>query len=119
MNEQYIYPQNLKAEAKLWLWSLKDLAILGIAMLISVLALSQIGLFLPMALTLVYGFLTIRLDDMTVLDFIKRGIRYFVTTQQYYEWKTASIGSHNRTENAEDEPQKESPFVLRKERKRT
>lgn len=116
MNQQFIYPQNLKAEAKLWLWNLKDLAVLGIAMLISVLALSQIGLFLPMALTLVYGFLTIRLDDMTVLDFIKRGVRYFLTTQQYYEWKSASVGSHNRIENTEEEQTKKSPFVFGKER---
>lgn len=114
MNQQFIYPQNLKAEAKLWLWNLKDLAILGVAMLISVLALSQIGLFLPMALTLVYGFLTIRLDDMTVLDFIKRGVRFFLSTQQYYEWKSASIGSHNRIENREEEQTKKSPFVFGK-----
>lgn len=41
MNQQYIYPQNLKAEAKLWLWSLRDVAILGIALILSILALSQ------------------------------------------------------------------------------
>lgn len=26
----YIYPDNLKAKATMWLWSLKDLAIVGI-----------------------------------------------------------------------------------------
>lgn len=83
----YIYPQNLKAEPKLWLWSLKDLAVIGIAFLISVLALSQVRLMLPLALTLGYAFLTIRLEDMTVLDFIKRATQYFITTQQYYEWR--------------------------------
>ena len=83
----YLYPQNLKAQARLWLWNLKDIAVLGVALLVSVLALSQIGLFLPMALTLVYGFLTIQLDDSSVLDFIKRAARYFLTSQQYYEWR--------------------------------
>jgi hypothetical protein len=83
----YIYPQNLKAQAKLWLWNLKDLVIIGIALLISVLALSQIKLVLPLAFTLVYAFLTIRLDDMAILDFIKRAVRFFITTQQYYEWR--------------------------------
>lgn len=34
---QYLYPQNLKATANMWLWSLKDFAILGIAALLSVL----------------------------------------------------------------------------------
>ena len=32
----YIYPDNLKAKATMWLWSLKDLAIVGIIILFSV-----------------------------------------------------------------------------------
>jgi hypothetical protein len=83
----YIYPQNLKAQAKLWLWNLKDLSIIGIAMLISVLAFAQIHFVLPLAATLLYAFLTIRLDDISILDFIKRAVRFFFTAQQYYEWR--------------------------------
>ena len=33
---QYLYPQNLKATANLWLWSLKDFMIMGIAALLSI-----------------------------------------------------------------------------------
>ena len=83
----YLYPQNLKAAASLWLWSLKDFAILGIAALLSVVALVQLRLVLPAAVTLGYGFLTIRMDDTTVMDFIRYAVRYFISTQQYYEWK--------------------------------
>ena len=32
---QYLYPQNLKATANLWLWGLRDFCILGIAALLS------------------------------------------------------------------------------------
>lgn len=39
---QYIYPQNLKATANLWLWSLRDFVILAVAALLSVLALVQL-----------------------------------------------------------------------------
>lgn len=85
--KEYIYPQNLRAQAQLWLWRLKDLTILGVALLISVLALSQLRFFLPLAVTLVFAFLTMRFDDTSVLDYIKRAARYFVTTQQYYEWR--------------------------------
>ena len=94
MNEQYIYPQNLKSQAKLWLWNLRDLAIIGTALLVSVLAIAQLKMVLPLGLTFGYAFLTIRLEDNTVLDYIRRGFRYFVTTQQYYEWQNADIGSH-------------------------
>ena len=40
MNEIYIYPHNLKSQAKLWFWNLRDVAIIGAALLISVLALA-------------------------------------------------------------------------------
>ena len=68
--KQYIYPQNLKAQAQLWLWRLKDLVVLGAALLVSVLALSQLRFFLPLALTLVFAFLTMRFDDNSILNYI-------------------------------------------------
>lgn len=83
----YLYPQNLKATANLWLWGLRDFSILCIAALLSVVALVQLGWFIPAAATLSFGFLTIRMDDATVLDFIKYAVRYFISTQQYYEWR--------------------------------
>ena len=84
---QYIYPQNLKAQAKLWLWKLRDIAIIGIALLISIFAVATVKLFLPLALTLVYAFLTIQLDDVSIMDFIKRATKFFISTQQNYVWK--------------------------------
>lgn len=84
---QYIYPQNLKATANLWLWGLKDFVILAVAALLSVLALVQLRILLPAAATLCYGFLTIRMDDTTVLDFMRYAVRYFISTQQYFEWR--------------------------------
>ena len=84
---QYLYPQNLKATANLWLWSLNDFAILSIAALLSVLIVSVSRFILPLALTLGYGFLTIRTDDTTVLDYIKYAVRYFISTQQHFEWR--------------------------------
>ena len=83
---QYLYPQNLKATANLWLWGLRDFCILGIAALLSIVALVQLRIVIPAA-TLCYGFLTIRLDDTTILDFMKYAVRYFISTQQYYEWR--------------------------------
>ena len=72
---QYLYPQNLKATANLWLWGLRDFAILGVSALLSIVALVQLGWFIPAALTLCYGFLTIRMDDATVLDFLRNAVR--------------------------------------------
>ena len=83
----YLYPQNLKAKANLWLWSLRDFAILGIAALISVVILVNTLIFIPAAITLCFAFMTIRLDEITVLDFLSFAVRYFITTQQQFEWR--------------------------------
>ena len=84
---QYLYPQNLRATANLWLWSLKDFCILGITALLSIVILVQTGILIPVAVTLCYGFLTIRLDETTILDFIKYAVKFFISTQQYFEWR--------------------------------
>lgn len=83
----YLYPQNLKATANLWLWGLRDFAILCMSALVSIVILVQFRFFIPAALTLCFGFLTIRLDDTTVLDYIQYAVRYFISTQQYFEWR--------------------------------
>ena len=83
----YIYPENLKAAPTLFLWRLKDLAVIGIGALISVLALSQIGLTIPIVITLAYAFLAIRFEDTSILDFIKYAVRYFFVEQQEFRWK--------------------------------
>lgn len=83
----YLYPQNLKAAANLWLWSLRDFAILCMAALLSVLALVQLHFMVPAAVTLCFGFLTIRMEETTVLDFLKYAVRYFISSQQIYDWR--------------------------------
>ena len=82
----YLYPQNLKATANMWLWSLRDFAIMSIAMLLSVLILANTRIVIPLAVTLCFGFLTIRLEETTVMDFIRYAIKYFISTQQEFYW---------------------------------
>lgn len=92
MQKQYIYPQNMRTQAKLWFWNLKDVIILAIALTISVVSWAKLGFILPAALTLGYAFLSIRMDEYSVLDFNRRAWRYFVSTQQYFEWKEREDG---------------------------
>ena len=60
---QYLYPQNLKAKANLWLWGLRDFTILCVAILLSAVVLVHSGILLPAAVSLCFGFLTIRAAD--------------------------------------------------------
>ena len=87
MNKQYIYPQNMRASATLWLWSLKDFAIIVVGALFSAMALATTRILIPAVLTAAFAFLSIRSDETTILDFIKYAVRYFISTQQVYYWK--------------------------------
>ena len=72
----FIYPDNLKAKATLRLWQLRDVAIIGVAFLLSVLALAQTGTMLPLVGTVLYA----------VLDFLRRAACFLFLQQQYYKW---------------------------------
>ena len=84
---RYIYPQNLKAKASLWLWNMRDFVILCVAALLSVVALVQFYWLLPAASTLCFAFLTIQHDDVAIMDFIRWAVRYFISTQQLFFWR--------------------------------
>lgn len=86
----YIYPDNLASKATLWLWELKDVAILGVGLLLSAIAFVQMGLYPPLVLTAVYAFLTIRVEDTSILDFIRYGVAFFFLKPQTYRWEESS-----------------------------
>ena len=83
----YIYPENLRAAPTLFLWRLKDLAVIGIGALISVFAMAQIGFTVPLVITLAYAFLAIRFEDTSILDFLKYAVKYFFVEQEEFRWK--------------------------------
>ena len=66
---------------------MKDFAILCIATLISVLVIATTKMAFPAAITLCYGFLTIRKEDATVTSYICYATKYFITEQQVYRWR--------------------------------
>ena len=49
-------------------------------------ALTQMGLLLPLALTAAFAFLSIRMEDLTVLDYIRFAAKFTISTQQEYRW---------------------------------
>ena len=85
--KEYLYPKNLKAKANLWLWSMKDFIILAVMALVAIVLFVVTGWIAPIAIALCFAVLTIRKDDMTVLDYLKYATRYFILDQQYYKWR--------------------------------
>jgi hypothetical protein len=83
----YQYPDNLRAKPTLWLWELKHVTVLGVALLLSVLAFSQLHTPVLLAITAACAFFTIRVDDTTILDYIKNSINFFIGKQQIFLWR--------------------------------
>ena len=83
----YIYPENLTARPMLWLWALRDVAFIGIGLLLSAVALAQTGAVVPMVVTAALAFLCIRHDGVSMLDFLRHAAVFFFFGQQYYEWR--------------------------------
>ena len=82
----FIYPENLKAKPMLWLWLLRDVAILGVCLILSFFALAQgIGMA-PLVITALYAFLSIQVDGSSILDFLERAVCFLFLRQQSYEW---------------------------------
>lgn len=55
MKKQYIYPQNMRASATLWLWSLKDFVVVIIGALFSAIVLATTKLMIPAVLVGTYA----------------------------------------------------------------
>jgi len=82
--KEYLYPQNLKAEAGMWLWTMRDFTVVAAAALVSVLVFATTKSPMPLAVTGAYAFLTIRFEEVCILDFLGWAIQYFITAQQRY-----------------------------------
>ena len=85
--KEYMYPKNLKATANLWLWGLKDFIILAVLTLFAIILYVVAKTLVLAAIALCFAVLTIRKDEMTVLEYIKYATRYFITDQQHYKWR--------------------------------
>ena len=74
----YIYPENLKANVKLWFWSVRDFIIIcgGI----------NLWNVLPFAATACFAFLSLRVDETAIMDYIFNAAKFFLTSQQIFYW---------------------------------
>ena len=82
----YIYPENLKAKPMLWLWELRDIGIIGVAFILSVLALAQSIGMAPLVITVLYAFLAIKMEGSSILSFLCRAASFLFLRQQCYKW---------------------------------
>jgi len=95
----YIYPSNLRAKPMMWLWELRDLAVIVGTAIIAVLSISQLGFTPPAIFVAVYAFLTIRFEDYSIMDFLTNACKFFLFRQQVFKWRCGecSLQTSGRT----------------------
>ena len=76
----YIYPENLKANVKLWFWSVRDFIIICGGIIVN------LWNVLPFAATACFAFLSLRVDETAIMDYIFNAVKFFVTSQQIFYW---------------------------------
>lgn len=83
----YIYPENLKQKAKLWLWELRDIVVIGIGIILLVYLLAETGILFPFCIVGVYAFMSMRIDDMSLLDYLTLAVKFLISSQQTFFWR--------------------------------
>lgn len=83
----YIYPENLRATVKLWFWNVRDFIVICGGVILSVIVFVNLWNVLPIAATVCYGFLSLRVDDTAIMDYIFNAVKFFATSQQVYSWR--------------------------------
>lgn len=83
----YIYPDNMKGKASLFLWRLGDMIAIVIGIILSFSLIAVFHFVQPLAVVSAYAFLSIRFDDRSICDYIVYAFRFCVTTQQMYFWR--------------------------------
>lgn len=48
---------------------------------------AKLWTFVPAAAVVCYAFLTFRTEDTAVIDYMTAAVRYFLLTQQAFEWR--------------------------------
>lgn len=83
----YIYPENMRGKASLFLWCLRDIVIIIIGIIISLVLLVAVHFVYPLAFVSAYAFLSIRYDDISICDFITYAFKFCVSSQQMFCWR--------------------------------
>lgn len=95
----YMYPDNLAGKPTLWLWYLRDIGIIGVGAIFSVIAISQANIYFPFAIVGTYAFLTIRFEGTSIFDFIQYACAYFLYQQQLFYWSYSDTRDIENTVN--------------------
>ena len=70
-----------------WFWNVRDFIIICGGIILSVVVLVNLWNVLPFAATACFAFLSLRVDETAIMDYIFNAVKFFLTSQQLYLWR--------------------------------
>ncbi len=83
----HYYPENLRSQAVIWAWKIRDLCVAAALVILGALAMAGTGFSLLLIIGIAYAVLTVQAEDVTVVDFVIYACRFFFAEQQEFEWR--------------------------------
>jgi hypothetical protein len=77
----------MKGRASLFLWRLWDLVFIVLGTILSVLLLIYARLMAPLALTAAFAFVSIRMDEQSIYDYLVFAFHFCMSSQQLFYWR--------------------------------
>lgn len=84
---KYYYPDNLEAPPMWFFWTLRDTAVISLALVLAVLTTAFLHVIFLLAVVLVYAFVTMRFYGVSISDYLAKTWRYLLIGQQIYFWR--------------------------------
>ncbi len=91
-----IYPKNLKAKPMMWFWKMWDICVLAFTSILGLVLLIYLGWMLPLVCSIVYGICTMRIEDISISDYILHACVFFLSQQTFlWDRKNRKEGERN------------------------
>lgn len=84
---KFLYPSNMEAPPIFFLWAGRDALITFLSVPVSLVSTFWLHFSFPLVVTVIYGFMTIRFDDITIFSYISKLMKYFILQQQIFLWR--------------------------------
>ena len=88
---KYYYPDNLEAPATFFNWSLGNAAMIAISLVFALLIAGFLHFMLPLVAVVVYAFMTIQFEDISIYGYLTKIGSYLISKQQRYYWEVPKI----------------------------
>jgi hypothetical protein len=97
--KKYYYPISMNSSPVFWFWTLKDIVIIITTVILSILVWITTKTYIPLCLSLLNAFLSIRTEEKSLNDLIILAVRYIFFRQKTYIYPKEEMKNEKEKHN--------------------